>query len=298
MLHRRSVLDVWRDVEVADVQLVHSLHLHVGEGWVIRGGDELAQLFFIIDIRKCREDGPMCVEPEKCQLADGHAALPAQRLETLDLLQAFHQPGPRSMRTVIALVELRLQRVLPLQQPGGMRNPRKELRWSLGLPRAEGWIERAARLADFLVRFPLAKDLLQIIDTTVGTQTYRTKQVASGEQLSKLIETARAVPVATHIKEYAVRLLLATHSDQEDAPEKVRNFVRYGASPRGLQAIIMTAKVRALLEGRYNVSQEDLREVAFPALRHRIIPNFDGLTEGITPEEVIEEIIKETEDTN
>ncbi|HYU71272.1 MAG TPA: MoxR family ATPase, partial [Ktedonobacteraceae bacterium] len=153
-------------------------------------------------------------------------------------------------------------------------------------------------LLKILVRFPLAKDLLQIIDTTVGTQTYRTKQVASGEQLSKLIETARAVPVATHIKEYAVRLLLATHSDQEDAPEKVRNFVRYGASPRGLQAIIMTAKVRALLEGRYNVSQEDLREVAFPALRHRIILNFDGLTEGITPEEVIEEIIKETEDTN
>src|SRR5436190_19292657 len=153
-------------------------------------------------------------------------------------------------------------------------------------------------LLKILVRFPLAKDLLQIIDTTVGTQTYRTKQVASGEQLSKLIETARAVPVATHIKEYAVRLLLATHPDQEDAPEKVRNFVRYGASPRGLQAIIMTAKVRALLEGRYNVSQEDLREVAFPALRHRIILNFDGLTEGITPEEVIEEIIKEMEDTN
>ena len=184
----------------------------------------------------------------------------------------------------------------PLPKPFFVLATQNPLEMEGTYPLPEAQIDRF--LLKILVRFPLAKDLLQIIDTTVGTQTYRTKQVASGEQLSKLIETARAVPVATHIKEYAVHLLLATHPDQEDAPEKVRNFVRYGASPRGLQAIIMTAKVRALLEGRYNVSQEDLREVAFPALRHRIIPNFDGLTEGITPEEVIEEIIKETEDTN
>jgi MoxR-like ATPase len=184
----------------------------------------------------------------------------------------------------------------PLPKPFFVLATQNPLEMEGTYPLPEAQLDRF--LLKILVRFPLAKDLLQIIDTTVGTQTYRTKQVASGEQLSKLIETARAVPVATHIKEYAVHLLLATHPDQEDAPEKVRNFVRYGASPRGLQAIIMTAKVRALLEGRYNVSQEDLREVAFPALRHRIILNFDGLTEGITPEEVIEEIIKETEDMN
>src|SRR5437588_1887274 len=184
----------------------------------------------------------------------------------------------------------------PLPKPFFVLATQNPLEMEGTYPLPEAQLDRF--LLKILVRFPLAKDLLQIIDTTVGTQTYRTKQVASGEQLSKLIETARAVPVATHIKEYAVHLLLATHPDQEDAPEKVRDFVRYGASPRGLQAIIMTAKVRALLEGRYNVSQEDLREVAFPALRHRIIPNFDGLTEGITPEDVIEEIIKEMEDTN
>jgi len=184
----------------------------------------------------------------------------------------------------------------PLPKPFFVLATQNPLEMEGTYPLPEAQLDRF--LLKILVRFPLAKDLLQIIDATVGTQTYRTKQVASGEQLSKLIETARAVPVATHIKEYAVHLLLATHPDQEDAPEKVRNFVRYGASPRGLQAIIMTAKVRALLEGRYNVSQEDLREVAFPALRHRIIPNFDGLTEGITPEDVIEEIIKEMEDTN
>ncbi len=152
-------------------------------------------------------------------------------------------------------------------------------------------------LLKVLVRFPNAKDLMRIIDTTVGTQKLQAKQVASGEQLMDLIETARAVPVATHVKEYAIRLLLATHPDQEDAPEQVRKFVRYGASPRGLQALIMTGKVRALLEGRYNVSLEDLQNVAFPALRHRIILNFDGLADGVTSEDLIEAISEETSTT-
>ncbi len=150
-------------------------------------------------------------------------------------------------------------------------------------------------LLKIMVNFPKAEDLLRIIDTTVGTQSNRAKSVATGDQLLRLIETARAVPVATHIKEYAVRLLLATHPDQEDAPEQVRQFVRYGSSPRGLQALILTAKVRALLEGRYNVSAEDLRAVAFPALRHRLILNFDGLADGITPEHLIKIIIEEVE---
>src|SRR5947199_704438 len=181
----------------------------------------------------------------------------------------------------------------PLPKPFFVLATQNPLEMEGTYPLPEAQLDRF--LLKIMVNFPKAQDLMRIIDTTVGTQTYRTKQVASGEQLSKLIETARAVPVATHIKEYAVRLLLATHPDQEDAPEQVHKYVRYGASPRGLQAIIMTAKVRALLEGRYNVSLEDLKNVAFPSLRHRIILNFDGLADGITPEDLIEMIIEETE---
>src|SRR5579859_1303938 len=151
-------------------------------------------------------------------------------------------------------------------------------------------------LLKILVRFPGTKDLMRIIDTTVGTQTLQASPVASGEQLLRMSETARAVPVATHVKEYAVRLLLATHPDQEDAPEPVRTYARYGASPRGLQALILTAKIRALLEGRFNVSLEDLQAVAYAALRHRIILNFDGLADGITPEDLIEAVIEETDE--
>jgi MoxR-like ATPase len=180
----------------------------------------------------------------------------------------------------------------PLPRPFFVLATQNPLEMEGTYPLPEAQLDRF--LFKVLVRFPKAQDLMRIIDTTVGSQTLQAKQVASGEQLMHLIQTARAVPVATHVKEYAVRLLLATHPDQEDAPDSVRKYVRYGASPRGLQALIMTSKVRALLEGRYNVSLEDVQNVAFPSLRHRIILNFDGLADGVTPEDLIETIIEET----
>jgi MoxR-like ATPase len=180
----------------------------------------------------------------------------------------------------------------PLPKPFFVLATQNPLEMEGTYPLPEAQLDRF--LLKILVRFPKANDLMRIIDTTVGTQTLHAQQVATGEQLLRMIEIARAVPVATHVKEYAVRMLLATHPDNEEAPDKVRQYVRYGASPRGLQALIMTAKVRALLEGRYNVSLEDLQMVAYPALRHRIILNFDGLADGITAEELIETIVKES----
>lgn len=181
----------------------------------------------------------------------------------------------------------------PLPQPFfvlATQNP-LEMEGTYALPEAQ--LDRF--LLKILVTFPRAQDLMRIIDTTVGTQNLRASSVATGEQLARMVEIARAVPVATHIKEYAVRLLLATHPDSEDVSDTVRRFVRYGASPRGLQALIATSKVRALLEGRYNVSIEDLQAVAYSALRHRIILNFDGLADGVTPDALIKTILEEIE---
>src|SRR5437764_1969943 len=134
----------------------------------------------------------------------------------------------------------------PLPKPFFVLATQNPLEMEGTYPLPEAQLDRF--LLKILVNFPSAKDLVRIIDTTVGLQTLQAKQIASGEQLIHLIKTARAVPIATHVKEYAVRLLLATHPDQEDAPDSVRKYVRYGASPRGLQALIMTSKVRALLE--------------------------------------------------
>ena len=186
-------------------------------------------------------------------------------------------------------------RTRPLPKPFFVLATQNPLEMEGTYPLPEAQLDRF--MFKIMVNFPKAVDLLRIIDTTVGTQTLRAKSVATGDQLSHLIEIARAVPVATHIKEYAVRMLLATHPDQEDAPEKVRQYVRYGGSPRGLQTLITTAKVRALLEGRYNVSTEDINAVAFPALRHRIVLNFDGLADNITPEKLIENVIENLETT-
>lgn len=184
-------------------------------------------------------------------------------------------------------------RTRPLPKPFFVLATQNPLEMEGTYPLPEAQLDRF--MFKIMVNFPKAEDLLRIIDTTVGTQSLRAKSVATGEQLSHLIDVARAVPVATHIKEYAVRMLLATHPDQEDAPEKVRQYVRYGGSPRGLQTLITTSKVRALLEGRYNVSIEDINAVAFPALRHRIVLNFDGLADNITPEKLIEAVIENLE---
>ncbi len=182
-------------------------------------------------------------------------------------------------------------RTRPLPQPFFVLATQNPLEMEGTYPLPEAQLDRF--LLKIMVNFPKAEDLMRILDTTVGTQSLRASPVATGDQLLHLISVARAVPIATHVKEYAVRLLLATHPDQEEAPEQVHRYVRYGASPRGLQALIMTARVRALLSGRYNVSLEDIRAVAYPALRHRIVLNFDGLADGITPEQLIDTIIGE-----
>jgi MoxR-like ATPase len=185
-------------------------------------------------------------------------------------------------------------RTRPLPQPFfvlATQNP-LEMEGTYTLPEAQ--LDRF--MLKIIVPFPKAEDLMHIIDTTLGVQVARAQMVASGDQLAHMINTARAVPIATNVKEYAVRMLLATHPDQPDTPEKIRQYVRYGGSPRGLQALIMTGKVRALLAGRYNVSIEDIKAVAHPTLRHRIVLNFDGLADNISTEQLIDAIIAEIDE--
>ena len=105
---------------------------------------------------------------------------------------------------------------------------------------------------------------------------------------------ARDVPIASHVMAYAIRILRGTHPETDGVPEIVTTFVRYGASPRGAQAMVLGAKISALLDGRFNVSYADVQAVAAPALRHRIILNFEGEAEGISTDSVVRAIIAET----
>ncbi len=113
-----------------------------------------------------------------------------------------------------------------------------------------------------------------------------------GAEILKWQDLIREVIVAPHVQDYIVRLTLATHPEGEFATESTNKYLRWGSSPRGAQTITLAAKVRALLEGRYNVSFEDIRRVFLPALRHRIILNFEAEAEGIEPDQVLIDILK------
>ena len=105
----------------------------------------------------------------------------------------------------------------------------------------------------------------------------------------------RSVVMARHVRDYAVRTVLATHPDSEHAPESVRRFVRHGASPRGVQSLVLAAKAQALFNERLNVSFEDIQHAAAAALRHRILLNFEGEAQGVATTALIEEILGELE---
>jgi MoxR-like ATPase len=144
------------------------------------------------------------------------------------------------------------------------------------------------------VPFPSEEDLVQIMERTTGVEQPSVGKAASGADVLAMQRLARDVPIASHVMAYAIRILRATHPDTDDVPDIVRSYVRYGASPRGAQAMVLGAKIHALLDGRYNVAYSDVQAVAPPALRHRVILNFEGEAEGIRTDSVVRAIIAET----
>ena len=143
---------------------------------------------------------------------------------------------------------------------------------------------------------PSQEELLEIIERTTNVETPKVNKVADGETIEELKKIVRSVPVPMAVKEYAVKIVLATHPESTYAPEKVKKYVRYGASPRGAQALILGGKALALIEGRSNVSFKNIKKVAVPALRHRIILSFEGEAEGITTDEIIEDILEKVKE--
>ena len=141
------------------------------------------------------------------------------------------------------------------------------------------------------VKFPTATELVAILGRTTGGDGGQATQVADGQRILAMGSLARKVPIPTHVSDYVARLTIATHPDSADASESVRKFIRYGASPRAGQALIIGAKIYAMLEGRYNVSFDDVKAIAPAALRHRLLLNFEGQAEGITTDEVIVDLL-------
>ena len=144
-----------------------------------------------------------------------------------------------------------------------------------------------------LVPFPTLRELDGIVNMTTTGEEPEARKAADGAEILRLRAISRQVPVAQAVQQYALQLILNTHPELAESPAVSRSYLRFGASPRAAQAILSAARVRALAQGRFNVAFEDIQTLAKPCLRHRIALNFEGMAQGRTPDDIIEELLKE-----
>ncbi len=178
----------------------------------------------------------------------------------------------------------------PLEQPFFVLATQNPIEMEGTYPLPEAQLDRF--FFQIQVDFPNHNELIEIANRTTSADEVRLATVANGSTIIAMQRMVRQVPIASHLTAYAVSLLEATHPHQAAAPDYVRRFVRYGASPRGLQAMIIAAKALALLDNRHNVDHRDLQASMLPALRHRLILNFEGQAEGITSDEILRQVMQ------
>lgn len=160
-------------------------------------------------------------------------------------------------------------------------------------PLPEAQLDRFAY--KIIVNYPSLEDLTAILDLTTGGSTPRISPVANAADILRLQGLVRQVPIASHVRDYVARLVLATHPQSEGSvPRVVRQYVRFGASPRAGQALILAGKVRALLDGRYNVAFEDIRWATHLAFRHRLLLNFEAESDSVTTDTIIDQLLIHT----
>ncbi len=143
------------------------------------------------------------------------------------------------------------------------------------------------------VTYPSEQEEFDIVRSTTGTRTVELSHILSAEAILSLQETVRSVPVADHVIRYALQLTRLTRRGQSDCPKFVDDFVSWGAGPRASQYLILAGKARALLKGRHHVSVEDIRAVALPVLRHRIVTNFNAEAEGVKSETIVQRLLEQ-----
>ncbi|QDS95736.1 ATPase family associated with various cellular activities (AAA) [Roseimaritima multifibrata] len=148
-------------------------------------------------------------------------------------------------------------------------------------------------LFKLMVPFPTTAEMELIMDRTTRTESQKAEKLLSQQRILDMNRLARQVPIADSIRRYAIEIVMGSHPEHELATPLVKRFVRYGSSPRGAQAVLLAAKIQAILDGRFHVAREDIAAVAHAALRHRILMNFEGQAESVRPDTVIDELIRE-----
>lgn len=209
------------------------------------------------------------------------------------LADEINRATPKTQSALLeAMQELRVTiggRTYDLPQPFFVLATQNPIEMEGTYPLPEAQVDRF--LFKLRVDIPGMEDMRTIIDRTTGDVVPEARSALSKNQLLELQRLVREVPIASHLRDYAIELVLATHPSSEHAPESVHRYVRLGASPRGAQSIVLAAKARALMNGRFNVSLEDIQQVVLPALRHRILLNFEAEAEDMNSEAVLKALL-------
>src|SRR4051794_39100132 len=179
--------------------------------------------------------------------------------------------------------------VHPLKEPFFVLATQNPIEQEGTYPLPEAQLDRF--LFKLVVGYSTREELGVILDRTTRGERPKADKVIDGETLVRMQELVREVIVAPHVQDYAIRLALGTHPQGPHAADVTNQYIRWGSSPRGVQTLVLAAKVRALLDGRYNVSFEDLRRVYLPSLRHRVLLNFEAQAEGVDSDDVLLKVL-------
>jgi MoxR-like ATPase len=218
---------------------------------------------------------------------------PGPVFANLLLADEINRATPKSQSALLEAMQERQVTVAgetrPLPRPFLVMATQNPLEMEGTYPLPEAQLDRFFLKA--LVPFPSAEELVAVVDRTTGGATTAVQPVVDAEQLAAMIELTRQVPVAEHLTRHAVDLVVATHPERPEAPETVRRYVRFGASPRAAQALVLAAKAAALLDGRPNVAVDDLRAVAPAALRHRLVLGYEAAAAGMSADQLVDDVL-------
>ena len=218
---------------------------------------------------------------------------PGPLFANLVLADEVNRATPKTQSALLEAMQERAVTVAgetrPLPRPFFVMATQNPIEMEGTYPLPEAQLDRF--LLKVLVPFPPPADLAAVVERTTGEAPPQVEPVADGARLTAMIELTRQVPVASHVVQHAVDLVVATHPDRPEAPEAVRRYVRFGASPRGAQALVLAAKATALLDGRPNVAVTDVRSMAAAALRHRLVLGYEAVADGVAADDVVAAVL-------
>ncbi len=253
-----------------------------------------SRIQFTPDLMPADVTGALALVPD----SEGRSRLqfqPGPIFTQLLLADEINRATPKTQSSLLEAMQERMVtaggRTMPLPRPFcvlATQNP-LEMEGTYQLPEAQ--IDRF--LFKSIVSFPGEAELDRILDLTTGHAGETVQQVLTAEDILRGQTFVRSVPIASHVRLAVARFVRRTQPDLEGVSAEVKKYVRFGISPRGAQSLVLAAKGHALLNGRFNVSFDDLREVLLPALRHRFQLNFEGEADGVDPEKLVQKIFED-----